>query len=107
MQIKSVLAGAAISLAASIGTASAGDEFTTLDGVTAVAMSAGELDAVTGKVRHFTVTTRGAGLINPDTPAAATPLAGDLFRVGGPLNGGVAHGYSGLLVASDGVISIP
>ena len=107
MRIKSILAGTAIALALGLGTTSAADPFFTHDGVTAVAMSAGELDAVTGKVRHFTVTTRGAGLINPDTPAAATPLAGDLFRVGGPLNGGVAHGYSGLLVASDGVISIP
>ena len=98
MQIKSIFAGAAIALAATIGSASAAEQFTTLEGVTAVAMSSVEQDAVRGSAAHFTVTTSRAGLINPDTPAAATPLAGDFFRVGFA-GRGVAPGYNGLCVA--------
>ena len=56
MRIKLIAAGAAIALAASIGTASAAEQFSTLEGVTAVAMSTGELGAVTGTAKHFEVT---------------------------------------------------
>ena len=47
MQIKSVLAGAAISLAASIGTASAGEQFTYLEDVKAISMNNTQMDKVT------------------------------------------------------------
>ena len=45
MQIKSILAGAAIALAAVIGSASAAEQFTTLTGVTAEVMPADEMEA--------------------------------------------------------------
>ncbi len=48
MKFKSILAGAAIALAATVGTASAADEFMTLDGVTADVMAASELSATAG-----------------------------------------------------------
>ncbi len=48
MQIKSILAGTALALAATIGSASAADEFMTLDGVTADMMTASELSATAG-----------------------------------------------------------
>ena len=48
MQIKSILAGAAIALAASIGSASAADQFTTLHGITAEPMRAEELGSTRG-----------------------------------------------------------
>ena len=48
MRIKSILAGAAFALAATVGTASAADEFMTLDGVTADVMAASELSATAG-----------------------------------------------------------
>ncbi len=48
MYIKSILAAAAIALIATIGSASAADEFMTLDGVAADVMSATELSATVG-----------------------------------------------------------
>ena len=48
MNIKSILAGAAIALAASVGSASAADQFSTLDGVPAASMSARDMAAVRG-----------------------------------------------------------
>ena len=57
MLTKSILAGAAIALAATIGSASAGEQFTTLEGVTAVAMSSTDLDAVVGGAKHVDITT--------------------------------------------------
>ena len=48
MYIKSILAAAAIALIATIGSASAADEFMTLDGVTADVMAASELSATAG-----------------------------------------------------------
>ena len=48
MQIKSILAAAAIALAASVGSASAADQFSTLDGVTVQPMMNIEMDQVRG-----------------------------------------------------------
>ena len=48
MQIKSILAAAAIALAATVGSASAADQFATLDGISAKALSSAELAAVQG-----------------------------------------------------------
>ena len=48
MQIKLFVASAAIALAVTIGSASAGDEFTTLGGIAVAPMSAMELDSIRG-----------------------------------------------------------
>ncbi len=50
MQFKSIVAGAAVALAATVGSASAADQFATLGGVTAEPMNAGEMAAVVGAV---------------------------------------------------------
>ena len=50
MHIKSIVVGAAIALAATVGSASAADQFATLGGVTAEPMNAGEMAAVVGAV---------------------------------------------------------
>ena len=47
MRIKSILAGAAIALVWSVGSAYAAEQLATLDGVTAEPMNAGEMDRVT------------------------------------------------------------
>ena len=48
MQIKSILAAAAIALAASVGSAFAADQFATLDGIAADALTPQEMGVVTG-----------------------------------------------------------
>jgi len=48
MRIKTIIAVAAIAMATTIGLASAADQFSTLEGIPAVAMSSVELDAVVG-----------------------------------------------------------
>ena len=53
MLTKPILATAGLALAAHVGSASAGEQFTTLEGVTAVAMSSTDLDAVVGGLKHF------------------------------------------------------
>ncbi len=53
MQIKSILAGAAIALAAATSSASAGDEFSTLGGVSAESLSSVELAAVVGTISLY------------------------------------------------------
>ncbi len=52
MLIKSIIKGAAIALAAATSSASAGDEFSTLDGVSAESLSSVEMAAVSG-ASHF------------------------------------------------------
>ena len=59
MQIKLLVSAAAIALVAGLASASAAEQFTTLDGVTAVAMTSGELDAVVGSNKHFSVSPLG------------------------------------------------
>ena len=49
MRIKSILAAAAIALAATIGSASAADQFTTLKGIEAHAMTPQEMGAILAK----------------------------------------------------------
>ncbi len=103
MLTKSILATAAIALAATIGSASAGEQFTTLEGVTAVAMSSSELHGVTGSARHFEVTANG-DLVIPNASDSAGPHAGpsptfflvDFTHSSVP----VAKGYNGLCVAN-------
>ena len=48
MQIKSIVTAAAIALAATIGSASAADQFSAIEGIPAEFMSAGDMDAVVG-----------------------------------------------------------
>jgi hypothetical protein len=101
MLTKSILATAAIALAATIGSASAGEQFTTLEGVTAVAMSSSELHGVTGSSRHFTITANG-DLVIPNASDSAGPHAvSTLFLVDFTHSSNpVAKGYNGLCVAS-------
>ena len=56
MQIKLFVSAAAIALVAGLASASAADQFTTLDGVTAAAMSPGELGTVVGSAKHANIT---------------------------------------------------
>ncbi len=111
MFAKSILATAAIALAATIGSASAGEQFTTLDGVTAVAMSSGELATVKGQHVHWTLSPPGiGGILDPSSADAAFPLrdAGcpncedGVFHVGDPFGPpDLAPGALGLLNAED------
>ena len=86
MHIKTIVAGAAIALAATIGSASAAEQFSTLKGIPAVAMAPAEADAIRGlnvQVIRPTVT----GLSEIHTPAAIEPHA-----VFGLTTGDVASG---------------
>ena len=103
MQIKLLVSAAAIALVAGLGSASAAEQFTAPEGVTAVPMSTVEQDAVRGSAAHFEITTSGAkGKINPDAADAASPVAGPFFRVG--FVGGSAPGFNGLCNVANGVI---
>ena len=55
MQIKSILAGAAIALAASVGSASAAEQFATLDGVSAAEMTPQEMGVVVGASAELSI----------------------------------------------------
>ena len=96
MHIKSIVAGAAIALAAATGSASAGDEFTTLGGVSAESLSSVEMAAVVGA--HLIIGVRlqsGTMLITVQGTETHAPLTG-LARFGSPSFNGVvfdaAHG---------------
>ena len=54
MQFKSILAAAAVAVAATVGSASAADRFVTLDGIAAVPMPAPALDEVRGGIIAIT-----------------------------------------------------
>ena len=79
MHIKSILAGTAIALAASFGSAWAGDGFATLDGVAAVPMTSEHMGAIRGAASTpgiIEVSTGNAAVVHPhDTfPASPPPL---------------------------------
>ena len=61
MRIKLIASAAAIALAATISSASAAEQFTTLDGVSAATMSAGEMAVVRGQAMHDLHVHRPAG----------------------------------------------
>ena len=63
MHIKSIVAGAAIAFAATIGSASAADQFATLDGITAQPLTAADMGSISGRVITITVVA-----IDPSTP---------------------------------------
>ena len=72
MHIKSIVAGAALALAATIGSASAAEQFSTLKGLPAVAMAPAELAATRG-MNDGTLTTPAPGTV-------VIPGAGATFR---------------------------
>ena len=83
MRTKSILTTAAIALVAGLGSASAGEQFTTLDGVTAVAMSNGGMDAVYGAAAHFQLITSGRAVGRKGTFVASMHAAGFVANGGG------------------------
>ncbi len=106
MRIKLFAAGAAIALAATIGSASAADQFSTLEGIAAEALTPHEMGAIIGAATLF---------VGPD--AAVDPASGFPFDVveGPPnkpvgntdgmeaglitgLSGGTLEGGSGVVV---------
>ncbi len=63
MHIKSILTAAAIALVAGLGSASAADQFTALEGITAEPLNAVELD----RVRGASIDLRGLDHVPSDT----------------------------------------
>ncbi len=86
MKIKSIVAGAAIALAATVGSASAGDEFSTLSGVSAESLSSVEMAAVIGADFSFSVVTP-AGVVTEVDLGTEAPSAG--LMVAGPASGDI------------------
>ena len=74
MRTTSILTATAIALVATIGMASAGERFATLDGVTAVPMSSGELGTVVGSRIHFRVSPPGTDSMVHTASFAGTGL---------------------------------
>ena len=70
MRIKLIAAGAAIALAATIGSASAADQFSTLDGTSAQALTPQEMGMVIGSAAGD-ITLTFTGLVGNPTPTAA------------------------------------
>ena len=84
MHIKSIVAGAAIAMAATVGAASADDQFATLDGIAAQPLTAMQLDAVRAEgstitldppVISFSFTFPNPPPINVALRCAASPLS--------------------------------
>ena len=71
MRIKLIASGAAIALAATIGAASADEQFNTLDGITAQAMNAQEMGVVVG-MDNLAIDVSGltGGTASPSPPTA-------------------------------------
>ena len=79
MHIKSILAGTAIALVAGLGSASAGEQFTALNGVPAEEMTPGEAAATRGGVSLLIHVHVGAGVFTPEinlTPTARDRIDG-------------------------------
>ncbi len=91
MRIKLIAAGAAIALAAAVGSAYASDKFPTLEGVSAQPMSSAELDSVRGTTigqLNFSCTVVGcAGLTF--TVTSQRPFDAELDII---VHGGDGHG---------------
>ena len=88
MHIKSILAVAAIAIAATVGSASAADQFTTLDGITAQAMTAQEMGVVEGRLGKLALSLPGfagqpaAGKANFHAAAALTAQTAKMIQTG-------------------------
>jgi hypothetical protein len=88
MRIAMLATASAMAFVFAIGSASAADQFTTLKGVKALQMSAGELSAVKGMDHHFGVMTPATtpntvdggaadGLLNPPASSNSAPQTED------------------------------
>ena len=79
MHIKSILAGAAIALVAGVGSASAADQFSTLEGIAAEAMAPRAMGEVRG-ADHATLTVTPGGLSGDEFVPLPEPDATDIFE---------------------------
>lgn len=95
MRITTLLSITAIALTAAIGSVSAAGQFATLDGVTAVPMSSGELDAVAGQHIHFRILAPSGNI----SLATGQPPVGHKFHCG-PSDGCNVPSYNGLIGAA-------
>ena len=108
MQIKLFVSAAAIALVAGLASASAAGQFSTLEGIAAVALTQPEMGKVTGgfdTVGALNVVLPG---LKPDESAPGRGPngmggVGAVFHGGGPLNNGVATGNDCLCAPGPGV----
>jgi hypothetical protein len=115
MKMKSVVAGAAIALAVGLGSASAADPFTTLEGIPAAVMTDAQMGAVVaGHTRYIKVNSRGTSdrtiatywdhtgdyTIQASGGSGENPTLGSTHPQApgeGPYNGTKGRGSNGLL----------
>ncbi len=74
MFTKSILTAAAIALAAGLGSASAGERFATVDGLSAQPLSADELAGVRGAAHEWYIVTPGGERLFPGNPDILSSL---------------------------------
>ncbi len=82
MRIKAIVSGAAIALAATIGSASAADRFSTITGVEAQAITNQEMEVVRGS-RGFKLSVMPPPM-DPGTPVVFERIIGSLAGGNGP-----------------------
>ena len=112
MQITTLISAAAITLAATIGSVSAAEQFTTLGGISAVPMSSSELGAVRGTHKHVTINgvvrtitfvAAGFGIAGPGPGGARNAgEPGDISFVGGHLQNAETFGNGTIDVCNFG-----
>ena len=78
MHIKSIVAGTAIALAATIGSASADDQFATMDGIAAEALTTQAMGRVKGQLFLLHVEVPVSGAEFPGAASFQAPVAGTL-----------------------------
>ena len=86
MRTKSFLTASAIALAATIGSASAAEQFATLEGVTAEALSTQAMGEIKGQL-VLKINLRAGGLIPAGLPAQFDDPAGLVITNGQPNHG--------------------
>ncbi len=92
MHIKAIVSGAAIALATTIGSASAADQFSTIMGVEAQAMTNHEMEDVRGSGVLLTVTPSPSGRRSPVVSMLSIGSIASMFGLAaasGALEGGV------------------
>jgi len=102
MRIKTIIAGAAIVLAATIGSVSAADKFSTLAGLPAELLSPAELAATRGA--HFFVVVTGTSGTDVDLSTNSGPVTGGVLLELG--NGGI-NGLRPLVDAGHDAVCAP